>query len=90
MSQEESSGEEGEEAMSNNGNEPATKADIARLERVLEDKLEGMETRLLTEFQKWASPNEARQRRYSAQLREFEAQLEYMEDRIRKLEKRDN
>jgi hypothetical protein len=49
--------------------------------------LERMETKLLTAFQQWASPNEARQRRYAAELREFEATLEYHEDRIRKLEK---
>lgn len=50
------------------------------------EMLDRVETRLLTEFHKWASPNEARQRRYSAELREFEMQLENHEDRLKKLE----
>ncbi len=55
--------------------EYATKADLERVE-----------TALLTEFHKWASPNEARQRRYSAELQEFELELQRIDDRLKKLE----
>ncbi|MBM3786380.1 MAG: hypothetical protein FJW30_18630 [Acidobacteria bacterium] len=36
------------------------------------DKIERVETNLLTEFHKWASPNEARQRTHLAGLRATE------------------
>jgi hypothetical protein len=52
----------------------------------IEAQLERLETKLLTEFQKWASPNAARQRRFSSELHEFELQLENHEDRLQKLE----
>jgi len=41
------------------------------------ERLEQMETRLLTEFQKWASPMEARVRSHTATLRalDLEAKL---------------
>jgi hypothetical protein len=65
-----------------------TNEDKIWITALLAEKLEGVETRLLTEFHKWASPNEARQRRYASELREFEAQLENHEDRLKKLEGR--
>jgi hypothetical protein len=49
-------------------------------------QLEGLETRLLTEFQKWASPNEARVRTHTAALRAIDLELEAVSDRVTKLE----
>lgn len=63
-----------------------TEEDKRWITELLDVKLEGVETRLLTEFHKWASPNEARQRRYSAELHEFDLRLENFEDRLKKLE----
>jgi hypothetical protein len=54
--------------------------------RWISEQLERVETKLLTEFHRWASPNEARQRRYSTELHEFEMTLENHEDRLKKLE----
>lgn len=51
-------------------------------------ELEKVETRLLTEFHKWASPTESRQKRFSETLRDFEVQLEALDDRVKKLEGR--
>ena len=48
--------------------------------------LERVETRLLTEFHKWASPVELRQRSHSAAMRAFDAELEAVSDRVTKLE----
>jgi hypothetical protein len=56
--------------------------------RWIREQLEGVETRLLTEFHKWASPFEARQRSHSAALRAYDAELERMDERIRNLEGR--
>lgn len=50
------------------------------------DDLEAMETRLLTEFHKWASPLEARQRTHTATLRA--AEMEYLSDRMKKIEEK--
>ena len=57
----------------------------ARLER-LDVKIERVETALLTEFQKWASPNEARVRTHTAALRAIDPELEAVSDRVTKLE----
>jgi hypothetical protein len=48
--------------------------------------LERVETSLLTEFHKWASPVELRQRSHSAAMRAFDAELEAVSDRVKKLE----
>ena len=45
-----------------------------------------METSLLTEFHKCASPMEARQRTHTATLRALDAEMEYVSDRVTKLE----
>ena len=50
----------------------------------IDARLERVETTLLTEFHKWASPVEARQRSHSAAMRAFE--LEAVSDRVKKLE----
>ena len=66
-----------------------------KLETKLAEKLAGMaskqdlervETNLLTAFHQWASPMEMRQRTHAAALRAIDAEIEYHEDRIKKLE----
>jgi hypothetical protein len=49
-------------------------------------QLERVETNLLTEFHKWASPVEARQRSHTAALRAFDLEMESLSDRVTKLE----
>jgi hypothetical protein len=48
--------------------------------------LERVETALLTEFHKWASPLEARMRTHTAALRAVDAEMEALTDRVQKLE----
>ena len=55
----------------------ATKQDVERVE-----------TALLTEFHKWASPSEARARTHTATLRAIDLEMELLTDRIQKLEDR--
>jgi hypothetical protein len=57
----------------------------ARLEK-LDAKIEKVETSLLTEFHKWASPTEARLRTHTAALRAIDLELEAVSERVRKLE----
>ena len=57
--------------------------------RWISAQLEQMETKLLTAFQKWASPLEARMRTHSAAIKAIDAELEYHDDRIKKLENPD-
>ncbi|MGD0616107.1 MAG: hypothetical protein ABSB67_00440 [Bryobacteraceae bacterium] len=60
-----------------------------QLNRVREDvreQVERVETSLLTEFHKWASPVEARQRSHTAALRAFDLEMESLSDRVNKLE----
>lgn len=66
----------------------ATKEDLAaKLERYsTKEDLERVETNLLTEFHKWASPTEARLRSYSANFHAIELELELLSHRIKKLE----
>jgi hypothetical protein len=49
-------------------------------------QLESLETKLLTEFHKWASPAEMRARSHSAALRAMDIELETLADRVTKLE----
>ena len=51
--------------------------------------LERVETALLTEFHKWASPSEARARTHTATLRAIDLEMEALSERVEKLEKRD-
>jgi len=44
------------------------------------ERLEKLETSLLTEFHKWASPVELRQRSHAAALRAHDAEMEAMSD----------
>jgi len=49
-------------------------------------QLERVETSLLTEFHKWASPIDARLRSHSAALRALDVEMEAISDRLRKIE----
>ena len=58
-------------------------------QRIIEhvnEKTEKVETSLLTEFHKWASPNEARARSMRESLRAFDLELDAIKERVRKLE----
>jgi hypothetical protein len=54
----------------------------------IDDRLEQLETRLLTAFHNWASPFEMRQRSHSLAIRALDVESEYHEDRLKKLEGR--
>jgi hypothetical protein len=54
----------------------------------IKEQLEKVETTLLTEFPKWASPVELRQRSHAAALRALDAEVESLSDRLKKLESR--
>jgi len=49
------------------------------------EQLRTVETSLLTEFQKWASPSEARQRTHAAALRAVDLEMEALSERVSKL-----
>jgi hypothetical protein len=51
-------------------------------------QLEKVETTLLTEFHKWASPVEMRQRSHAAAIRALDAEVESLADRLKNLEGR--
>ena len=51
-------------------------------------ELEKIETTLLTEFHKWASPVELRQKSHAAALRALDVEVESMSDRLKNLEGR--
>lgn len=59
---------------------------IAASEERLSAHIEKTETALLTEFHKWASPVEMRQRTHAAALRAIDAEMEALTDRVKKLE----
>jgi len=52
----------------------------------ISEQLERVETRLLTEFHKWASPVELRVRSHAAALRAMDAEMEPLGDRVKKIE----
>ncbi len=54
--------------------------------RWINEQLERVETKLLTEFHRWASPVEMRSRSHSAAIRAMDLEIESMQDRIKKLE----
>jgi chaperonin cofactor prefoldin len=59
---------------------------LGMLERSLDERVEVMETKLLTAFHGWASPVEVKSRSHSAALRALVVQVESLEDRVKKLE----
>ena len=52
----------------------------------IREQLQTVEATLLTEFHKWASPSEARQRTHTAALRAIDLEMEALEGRVAKLE----
>jgi hypothetical protein len=61
---------------------------ISSLKEYLNERCELVETKLLTEFHKCASPAEARHRTISAALRTIDLEMESIDDRVKKLEGR--
>jgi hypothetical protein len=59
---------------------------IQASEQRLSARIETTETALLTEFHKWASPVEMRQRTHAAAFRAIDAEMEALTDRVKKLE----
>ena len=59
---------------------------LASLKEYVNERCEMVETKLLTEFHKWASPAEARSRTISAALRAIDLEMESLTDRVSKLE----
>ena len=51
------------------------------------EDLERVETTLLTEFHKWASPADARARTHTAAIRAIDLEMEALTERVQKLEK---
>jgi hypothetical protein len=69
--------------------EQRTNSRIEQLEHrieQLEQRIEQVETSLLTEFHKWASPAEARAKTHAAAIRAIDAEMEFLSDRVAKLE----
>lgn len=58
------------------------------IKELLDERLERVETSLLTAFHQWTSPMEARQRTHTAALKAVDAEMEYLSDRVKKLEGR--
>ncbi len=54
----------------------------------ISQRLEKVETALLTEFHKWASPVELRQKSHAAAIRALDTEVEAISDRLKKLEGR--
>jgi hypothetical protein len=54
----------------------------------ISQRSEKVETTLLTEFHKWASPVELRQRSHAAVLRALDTEVESLSDRLKNLEGR--
>jgi len=62
-------------------------AQIAASEERMGARIERIETTLLTEFHKWASPVVTRLRSHSSAMRTMDLELEALQDRVEKLEK---
>jgi hypothetical protein len=59
---------------------------VASPKAYVNERCELLETRLLTEFHKWASPAEARNRTIQAALRAIDLEMESLAGRVSKLE----
>jgi len=59
---------------------------LGQIQVDVNEKLEGMETRLLTAFHGWASPVVARQQSHTAVLRAVDLEIEDLKKRVEKLE----
>ena len=56
----------------------------------LRAEIERVETSLLTEFHKWASPLEARVRTHAAALRALDLEMEQVQEKVKNIEGRSN
>jgi hypothetical protein len=56
------------------------------ISELLDERLDRVETKLLTAFHQWASPMEARLRTHAAALRALDLEMEALDDRVKKLE----
>jgi hypothetical protein len=54
----------------------------------ISQRLEKVETALLTEFHEWASPGELRQKSHAAAIRALDTEVEAISDRLKNLEGR--
>ena len=61
---------------------------LEQLKHYVDERLELVETRLLTEFHKWASATDARSRTHAAAIRAIDVEMEAIDDRLKKLEGR--
>jgi hypothetical protein len=52
----------------------------------INQRLEKVETTLLTEFHKWVSPVELRQKSHAAAIRALDTEVEALSDRLKNLE----
>ena len=64
------------------------RAEVEQSSAKLREYVYDVETTLLTEFHKWASPTEARMRSHSAALQALDAELEALKDRVKRLEEK--
>jgi hypothetical protein len=62
------------------------RGDLVALEHRVNDRIERVETALLTEFHKWASPAEARSKTHAAALRAIDLEMESVTERVSALE----
>ena len=74
--------------MPENGNAPATKADIQELRAEVRALIERVETNLLTEFHKWSRTYEIRARGTTTAVHGFDERLGFLEERVSDLERR--
>jgi hypothetical protein len=61
---------------------------LGKSEERFAERLEKVETTLLTEFHKWASPLEMRQRSHAAAIKALDVEVESISDRLKNLEGR--
>ena len=61
---------------------------VSSLKSYVDERSERVETKLLTEFHKWSSPTEARNRTISAALHAIDMEMEALTDRVKTLEGR--
>ena len=61
-------------------------AKLVASEERMAARIEKTETALLTEFHRWASPVEMRQRTHAAALRAIDTEMEALPDHVKKLE----
>jgi hypothetical protein len=66
----------------------ATKQELEAMEERVNSRTEKVETALLTEFHKWASPADARARSHAATLRAIDLEMEILAGRVSELEKK--